>query len=521
MALAPFFDKTALSAATFLRGFNRLAFEQKLKGINIGIVFDGTIVKDSEQFVAVELSVNLLARLYPILSLICSGSPENLDHFRSLALRINPQIEIRTTCDGLSAAIATVHCPLLDVVCDRGPIIYIGSAGWVAKVSTAGPLDWGKSQNCFGAAAAACLGVANVFRHVFRDQLADPKLDENLVLNLFNYSTNPANEERPDLLPVDLSGTTLIGAGAIGNAVVWMFRRLLGLHGTITVVDHESIELSNLQRYVLADGESIGRPKVDLVENVMAGGAISVRTFSGKWSDFLESSDWNLPRLAVAVDSVQERIKICGSLAKEVLNAWTQVDEVGISRHFHFGETACLCCLYFPDREVPSESEQIGAAVGLPNEPMLIRDMLQTGKPVDRAFLEKVASALRISPEELFAFEGKDLRRFYSEAICGGLVFRLGATADTGTEVPMAFQSALAGIFLAAEIVIASNQMRGSNLSNTTRLRIAEPISENLLIPVALVDRCICQDPDFRSVYHQKYSTDDELKTSSPCRKGT
>lgn len=505
MALASFFDKTALSAATLLRGFDRSAFEQKLAGINVGVFFDGNPPANSEQRVALELLVNLLARLYPTLSLICADSGELLDNLRALALRINPQIEVRTECAGLSVVVATVDSSLLDPVRGQCPIIHLGSEGWIAKVSTTAAIPWGQSSNTFGAAAAACLGAANAFRHIFRDQLADPGLDENLALSMFDHSTCPMPEDQPSLPAADISGTTLIGAGAIGNAVIWMVRRLEGVRGILNVVDHEVVELSNLQRYVLTDNDSVGMSKVNLAAQAMGGHAITVHACAKKWADYLESSDWIFPRLAVAVDTIQERINISGSLPREVVNAWTQADEVGVSRHYNYGGEACLSCLYFPDGQIPSEADLVAHAVGLPNEIMLVRDLLQTGKPVDRPFLERVAVALGIPVGEILAFEGKNLRQFYSQAICGGMVFRLGASANTGTEVPMAFQSALAGIFLAAEIVIAASEIRHDTFPNTTRVRVSAPISGTLLTPVAVVERCICQDPDFRSVYRQKY----------------
>ena len=86
-------------------------------------------------------------------------------------------------------------------------------------------------------------------------------------------------------------------------------------------------------------------------------------------------------------------------------------------------------------------------------------------------------------------------------------MFRLGATANTGTEVPMAFQSALAGIFLAAEIVIAASGLRSLPIPNTTRVRVSGPICGSLSTPVAVGERCICQDPDFRFIYRQKNRT--------------
>jgi hypothetical protein len=298
---------------------------------------------------------------------------------------------------------------------------------------------------------------------------------------------------------IDLGGATLIGVGAIGNATVWTLARMPMVMGALTVVDHEKVELSNVQRYVLTDVKSPGVPKVDLAESALAGGELTVTKVQAKWSDFLNQGNWMFPRIAVAVDSIEERIRISGALAKEVLNSWTQADEVGISRHQRYGDEACLACLYYPEGAVPNEDELIKNAVGLPEETMLIRDLLVTNRPVGREFLERVGAALSIPVAELLGFENKALRQFYSEAVCGGMVLRLGANPKTSAdvEVPMAFQSTLAGVFLAAELVIASGNLREVAIASVTRIRTSRPVPDSLLAPLAPVSRCACQDADF------------------------
>ena len=505
MALAPFFDKAALSAATLLNGFDRLAFEQKLGSVNVGVIFELDSGTDSEQLVGIEILINLLARLYPTLSFHSNRSPAVLERMRSLALRINPQIEIRTGCEEASIVVSTLKIGQQTKIRDQCPVIYMGSDGWIAKVATLGPLKWGKSENTIGAAAAGAIAAANVFRYIFRDQLPHSELDSELIVDLLSYSLKSSRRKQPRPNSIDLTGTTLIGAGAIGNAVIWMLSKLKCVKGAITVIDHESIELSNLQRYVLTDNASVNMPKVGVIEKALKSSPIQVMSFLGKWAQYTESSDWNFRRLAVAVDSIQERVNIAGALPMELLNAWTQVDEVGVSRHCNFGREACLCCLYFPDRQVPSESEVICGAIGFPKDDKLVRDLLQTGRPLDRPFLERVAGGLGIGGNELFAFEGASLRRFYSEAICGGITLRLGASAYSATEVPTSFQSALAGIFLAAEIVVSAGQMRTEAMPSTTRVRVLQPIQGSILVPVAQADRCICRDRDYIDSYARKY----------------
>ncbi len=510
MALATFFDKTALSAATLLKGFNRQGFEEKLTSNKIAVILGSQQECSSEQLVAVELLVNLLARLYPKLSILSDGGGQIRDRLVALAVSINPDIEISATAQDATFFIATVETSITSSMAGKVPGVFIGASGWTASVGTGGPFPWGQSNNPLGAAAAACMAAANAFRSVFRDQLEDCALDEKVALDLRDYSVGgvPANDAI--LGAIDLTGSILIGIGAVGNAVIWTLARMPSVGGALTAIDHEQVELSNLQRYVLTDMTSPGVAKVDLAESALAGRGIKLTKAQVKWSEFLNQGNWQLPRIAVAVDSIDERIKISGALAKEVLNSWTQADEVGISRHRRYGEEACLACLYYPTGAVPNEDELIKNAVGLPNESMLIRDLLVTNKPVGRAFLERVSMALSIPLQELLSYENRALRQFYSEAVCGGMVLRLGAKSTAEVEVPMAFQSALAGVLLAAELVIAAGNLRKEPILPVTRVRTCRPVPGSLVAPLAPVERCICQDNDFRSVYSAKYPSTHE-----------
>lgn len=67
----------------------------------------------------------------------------------------------------------------------------------------------------------------------------------------------------------------LVGAGAIGQATA-LTLRASGAAGRLAVVDHEVLELSNLQRYVLSDESDVGQAKVDLVQQALSGTALEV-----------------------------------------------------------------------------------------------------------------------------------------------------------------------------------------------------------------------------------------------------
>src|ERR1700722_1184144 len=107
MSLANFFDKAALGASTILKNFNRHLFIESLERRSVGIFFDSEGAQSSEGKIALELSVNLLARLYPRLAIHGVGNDAHL--FRkaliSLAQQINPQIVLQEQIEDAHACL--------------------------------------------------------------------------------------------------------------------------------------------------------------------------------------------------------------------------------------------------------------------------------------------------------------------------------------------------------------------------------------------------------------------------------
>ena len=114
--------------------------------------------------------------------------------------------------------------------------------------------------------------------------------------------------------------------------------------------------------------------------------------------------------------------------------------------------------------------------------------------------------AKNLPEEAVLEYEGMSLKQFYSRAICGGALLRFGAEAGEGAqaEVPMAFQSALAGIMLAAELVGHTNQLKIDPLTKT-EVNLLRPLQKHLAGYVKKAERCLCQDPTFIEAYRTKY----------------
>jgi hypothetical protein len=511
MALANFFDKAAMAASQVLSGVDHSSFAAALGAQNIGLAFDDSAADSAEGRRTLELSINLLARLYPRVSIIPDGvtAEAAVQGLVAAANAINPDIEIGADAAGVTLFLAVGSSEIRT----SSPVVYAGSDGWVARVSTKGPVGSGGTDNPFGACAAACFAAANIFRLAFGAHLPAGAPDENLALSLLDYDPRAAEPANPGFKAVDLRESYLVGLGAIGNGAVWALARTSGLSGVLHLVDGEAVELSNLQRYVLTSQKSVYGSKVAIAADQFRGTGVDARPLHQRWGDFLRGvSQWHFERVAVAVDSDGDRMAVQASLPRWVVNSWTQPGDLGVSRHGFMGDDACLMCLYLPEGEGQHLDRIIAEAIGLPDAFMEIRTMLHLNQPVGRSLLEHAAAAMRVELEPLLRFENESVRSFYAQAVCGGVVLRLGGTLGGASKhqmaaVPLAFQSALAGVMLAAELVIHAGGLRPRPLPATTKVDLLRPLGSHLSVPARKhpSGRCICQDADYVDVYHDKY----------------
>ena len=99
------------------------------------------------------------------------------------------------------------------------------------------------------------------------------------------------------------------------------------------------------------------------------------------------------------------------------------------------------------------------------------------------------------------------MRALYREGFCGGAVIPLGDPGRPANDVhvPLAHQSALAGVLLAAAGVRMG--LSGRVDSVVTQYDVLKPQERFQVYPAAkhAGERCICQDADYREVYRRKY----------------
>ena len=174
-----------------------------------------------------------------------------------------------------------------------------------------------------------------------------------------------------------------------------------------------------------------------------------------------------------------------------------------------FGAGACVRCLYLPDGPTPNEDQLVAGALKVPERLMEVRVLLHTGGPVLRPLLEAIAGKLDVPIDRLLPFEGRPIRALYVEGMCGGAVVPLGQQDGAPAQdmhVPVAHQSALAGVLLAAALV---RDAAGASPETTmvTKINILAPLGAEITRAAQADPRgiCICQDDDYIRQYRAKY----------------
>ena len=376
--------------------------------------------------------------------------------------------------------------------------VFAGSSGWCSRVSTQKPQECGATNNPFGAGLAACFVAADVFRRVF---VPGAEFDGDSVLvvpNVGDWTTDDGN------IHGNVGSLVLAGAGAIGNAAAWALSRTR-LEGTVDIVDHETIDLGNLQRYTLAEFEDVDSEKAPLLAGLFDQG-LTATPHECTIAEFLEHNSHRVENLLLALDSAKDRCGAQASLPRRIVNAWTQPGDLGVSSH-DFLEGACVNCLYLPNGEEKNEDQVIAESFGVPDRLMQIRTLLHKEDGASRDLLDAIATARDVSIEKLLPFEGRSLRSLYSEGICGGAVIPLGEVGEPSNDVhvPLAHQSAMAGVLLAAAGARkALTEDKGTSITQYNVLKTQETFQ---IYPAAKdpEGRCLCQDQDYVEVYREKY----------------
>ena len=506
MALADFFSRDVVAISQVLQGFQTDTFVEKLEGVRVAIAFGEEAATSRDGRDLLDLFVRLAARLYPSLSFVTVPAANQFaDELTTLATSINPNIDVSTVGTYNVGLAIGADAPAVDV-----PTIYAGCDGWLARVGTEGPYRTGDTGNPYGAGFAACLAAANLFRFLF--------LPKGTSLLDVDTTFPPDVDSFPSLTSATLTDPlVLVGIGAVGNSAAWALART-PLTGQVYLVDPQVAELSNLQRYVLCERSDEGGVKVEIVGEKFSG-ALQALPYHGTWASFLGAQRYRWERVLVALDSARDRRAVQGSLPRWIANAWTQLGDLGVSTHSFLGQDACLSCLYLPTQISKNQDQIIAEGLKIPQFQDQVRILLGSGQATGRDLCDAVAVAWGIPAESLDPYVDRPIHELWVEGICGGGIISLDdvGPAPGELQVPLAFQSAFAGILLAAETMRDVLTSGAGRKTMVRRLDVLSPLGEASRQPALKsgTGSCICEDPYFVAAYRQKYEMQEEPHLSA------
>jgi hypothetical protein len=518
MALPRFFSRVA-DAVGPVATMGPDALAKHLAGSTVAVHAPGAAAGEGSEAAAAMLAVNLVARLYPRLHL--SGPTSWTEAAGEHAMAINPEIDL----DVGPAPATTADVTTLDWAADpalgtSGHVVTVAADGWNAYVDPVhAPTGTAHPLSCL---AAATLGVGELFRAAFAEALG-MRGRRGRQPGGFNLITanDPTSAVPLGTQNLELPEAYLVGAGAVGQAFL-LALVATGARTQLTVVDPQTIDLSNLQRYLLTIDTDVKAPKTRLAVRAADGSGVSVVPITTEWGADSRTGAGTADVVLTALDSAADRIAVAAGLPRRVYNAWTQPTDIGWSRHERFGTDPCLACLYYPNRPRPHEHELIAAALRQP--PLRVLTYLVTRAPIGSP-LPHVATVPDLPPpaeadtwtqrplvadlvEEGFldeaeapAWAARSIAEVYRDGICAGGLIRLPGSGDAeGALVPLAHQSALAGIMLATTFLVSSDYTLQPHRPAAIegRLDLLRGLPQILSRPRARTPGCLCGDPFYR-----------------------
>lgn len=525
MTLPPFLARIHNAAGPLLGGIAESELGARLERTTLMVEIDEVQAADPGHRAGYLLAVNLGARLYPRIDL---KAPFDLvAEASSLARAINPgcafgeapQEELVLSWRGGQPTARRVT-----IAADGWNLVLDGTA---PSASSAAPP---------AAMAAAALGVGELFRALFGDRLPHARTEPApLALNLITLGEPRDMPPLPET--VELGEIHLAGCGAIGQATVATLAQL-PLTGTLYAVDHDLLDEGNLQRYVLSTAEDLNSAKPELIARALKDHGLRVQEVATRWGADARTGPGRETVLS-ALDSRQGRIELQTGLPREIFNAWTQPQDIGVSRHQSFGTDPCLACLGWLRKPRPSESQMIATALGehelrvilyfaaevqagagagltvsqpLPAAAIRATGRLQlpedAGAWAERSLLQDLIDRYELPAEQFGPLSAMPIRELYRDAVCAGMLIEHAATErGADVSVPLAHQSALAGILLATWLLV----------DRVPELRALRPQATQARYDVlrggvqiwprsrARQPRCLCSDEDFQAAFARRW----------------
>lgn len=256
--------------------------------------------------------------------------------------------------------------------------VVISASGWLASISRNGHLAFPAtdSPNFFGALAAACFGVAQVFKFALGSP--DDDLIADGVFDLFTLSRAPSQQSLSDhdyIQSPELGKVLMVGAGSVASAAAYCLG-LMNPSCELAVVDRDRVKVENFNRSPIFGKRTYGLPKADALVAYLESPRIIVTAHNMWWDDFIRAHGRPPNRFDLWLPLANEfgvRWSMQNNYPPLLVHAST-TNNWGVNHGRHrFGRDDCLAdrfpselpqtALRCSSAEVGSETERVDAAL--------------------------------------------------------------------------------------------------------------------------------------------------------------
>lgn len=446
----------------------------------------------------IRILVNLLARTFGSIAL--DVEPGLRGELTKLARAINPDVDVRATRGTLVIGWGEMD--------PGGVSVWAGGAGWTASISRTKPVLF--APNRAAGLVAGVLAYGEIFKIAFGEFLgADWEATDEAHLSLLTYevTSTPQPDSTPFPTSANIGEVHLVGVGAIGFAVLAALRAFPGVVGRLHVIDNQRVELSNLQRYVLAyDADAMRQPKVNVAKREMATTRLTVTVHASTWQRYVadQPGGWRFRRVVTALDSASARQMVQASLPLEIFNGGVTRSVFDIGRFGLDGVRECLNCAY-QGSPTPPLFDLMLATFGL--TPARLQQLEDGHLALTVEDVRMIETHVK-RPNKLRYLVGLSLQSAYMR-MCGYVIAGDVLAENEPALVPAAHVPVLSGILLGVELLKAGvPELEAFRLDHVLqfdmRYRLDSTTRLNQVWGVGAA--CICTDPAYQQSYVEKWA---------------
>lgn len=362
------------------------------------------------------------------------------------------------------------------------PWTVVNSDGWLARVSS-GPSSLPATNLCsnpIGALAAAALGTVEVFKRLINLKPSRGKLVNNLSYNFYTYSVGESSPgpALPNQLETDL---LLVGAGAIGNSVVYLLKRLLSA-GRMWIVDPQNYGPENWGTCLSVTKADINQAKALVLAREMSSATVVAKEYVENIEEFSNrlGNDIPYPKLILgALDNIDARHQVQHIWPDLVIDGAISDFACQVSHHAWDADEACLICLF---RRPDGDKATLAASRATGLSQARVSEMLDEITNVD----------VQNAPAEKREWLQQRIGRKICSVIEEGIAQQISdSEVKQGFQPSAPFVAALSAVMIVTELV-KSLTGEATNLEPRFQFDVLRGPHHGMMVPQGRQTDCLC-----------------------------